>query len=251
MRILKYTLLTTGLLLSSLAQADFIGLKGDISYWYFNGSIDDQNNSTLSNYTGSDNLLLNPYAGLSNKNDIKHDGAVQASISFEHPIPFLPNAKIKYTNIDSTTNNNSGIYDSNKVDFSNTDYILYYEILDNIVSFDLGLGLANIDGNVKQYNAIQSVKYSLSGNMPMAYTSVGAKLPFTGLSAKGEAIYGGDGDVTLTDIQAELQYNFIKNLLVDVGAKVGYRYMNIDVDSKQSKFSVDFNGPYFGVDVHF
>lgn len=251
MKISKYTLLTTSLLLSSFAQADFIGLKGDVSYWYFNGSIDNKDGSGLSNYSGIDNLLTNPYAGLSTKNDIKHDGALQASISFEHPIPFLPNAKIKYTNINSTTNNNDGAFGSNKVDFTNTDYILYYEILDNIVSADIGLGLANIDGNLKQYNSVQSTTYSLSGNMPMAYASVGAKLPFTGLSAKGEAIYGGDGDVTLTDIQAELQYNFIKNLLVDVGAKVGYRYMNIDVDKKQNKYSVDFYGPYVGVDVHF
>ena len=249
MKISKCTLLATTFLLSCFTHADFIGLKGDVNYWYFNGSIDNKNNSSLSNSTGNDNLLLDPYAGLSNKNDIKHDGAIQASIAFEHPIPLLPNIKIKYTDLNTSTNN--GQYASNKVDLTNTDYILYYEILDNIVSADIGLGMANIDGKIKQYNALQSFNSSLSDNAPIAYASVGAKLPFTGLSAKGEVVVGANSDVTLTDVQAELQYDFVQSILLDVGAKVGYRYMYIDVDENKTKYKLDFNGPYIGLNAHF
>nr|WP_174507094.1 TIGR04219 family outer membrane beta-barrel protein [Acinetobacter sp. Marseille-Q1620] len=232
MKISKLMLLATALLLSPLSRADFIGLKGDISYWFYDGKIENSQ-------------------PLSNNQDIDWDGAVQASIAFEHPVPFLPNAKIKYTDLNSTTHNNSDAYGSNKVDLTNTDYILYYEILDNIISADIGAGLANIDGDIKQYDPSQYMNYSISGNAPIVYASVGGKLPFTGLSAKGEIIYGGDSDITLTDIQAELQYNFVQNLIVDVGAKVGYRYMNIDVDDDKTKFSTDFKGPYVGLNVHF
>lgn len=40
-------------------------------------------------------------------------------------------------------------------------------------------------------------------------------------------------------------------MLLDVGAKVGYRYMYIDVDENQTKYKLDFNGPYIGLNAHF
>jgi outer membrane protein len=93
--------------------------------------------------------------------------------------------------------------------------------------------------------------YTMSGNLPIAYASIGGKLPFTGLSTKGEIIVGSDGDATLTDVQAELQYNFVQSLLLDLGAKVGYRYMSIDADKDDIKYKLDFKGPYIGLNAHF
>ena len=59
MKSIQLPLFIAALGLSSFAQADFIGLKGDISYWSIGG--DSQINhktSSLSNKTGTDNLLL-------------------------------------------------------------------------------------------------------------------------------------------------------------------------------------------------
>lgn len=232
MKSIQLPLFIAALGLSSFAQADFIGLKGDVNYWSYNGKIENTK-------------------PLNGNNDIDRDNGIQASIAFEHPVPLLPNVKIKYTNLDSSTNNNDGAFSSNTIDLTNTDYILYYEILDNIVSADIGLGLANINGDFKQYDAIQSMDYTMSGNLPIAYASIGGKLPFTGLSTKGEIIVGSDGDATLTDVQAELQYNFVQSLLLDVGAKVGYRYMSIDADKDDIKYKLDFKGPYIGLNAHF
>lgn len=232
MKAIQLPLFIAALGLSSFAQADFIGLTGDVSYWSYDGKI--KNTKPLNS-----------------ENDIDRDNGIQASIAFEHPIPLLPNVKIKYTNIDSTTENNTSSPNSDKVKFTNTDYILYYEILDNIVSADIGFGLANVDSDIKQYDALQYVNNTISGNVPIAYASIGGKLPFTGLSTKGEIVVGSDGDTTMTDVQAELQYNFVQSLLIDVGAKVGYRYLNIDADKDDLKYKLDFKGPYIGLNAHF
>ena len=87
---------------------------------------------------------------------------------------------------------------------------------------------------------------------PIVYAEAGVKLPFTGLSAKAEATYTNVNDVKITDAQAEVQYNFVQSILLDLGAKVGYRVMNVeltDLDERDMKF--EFKGPYIGLDVHF
>jgi hypothetical protein len=55
---------------------------------------------------------------------------LQVSLAFEHPIPLIPNAKIRYVNLKSQTENEVAgqpVYDLN---IDHTDFILYYEILD-------------------------------------------------------------------------------------------------------------------------
>ncbi len=37
MKILKMSFLALGMSLSGFAQADFIGVKGDVSYWFYDG----------------------------------------------------------------------------------------------------------------------------------------------------------------------------------------------------------------------
>ena len=86
----------------------------------------------------------------------------------------------------------------------------------------------------------------------MIYAQAGAKLPFTGLSAKAEATYTNVNDVKITDAQAEIQYDFVKSIVLDLGAKVGYRVLNIelsDLDNRDMKFN--FKGPYIGLNAHF
>ncbi|WP_173911925.1 TIGR04219 family outer membrane beta-barrel protein [Acinetobacter sp. Marseille-Q1618] len=213
--------------LSSFAQADFIGLKGDISYWNVDGkaNIDEKNLADQ---------------------DLDRKGTVQVSAAFEHPVPILPNVKVKYTNLDTETDRNE--LSKTDINLDHTDLILYYEILDNIIKADIGVGATRLNGDVKQFGTSVDVdEYS-----PIIYAEVGGKLPFTGLSAKAEATYTNVNDVKITDAQAEVQYNFVQSMLLDLGAKVGYRVMNIeldDIDKRDMKF--EFKGPYIGLDAHF
>lgn len=229
MKVFKLSLFVTLLGLSSLAQADFIGLKGDISYWNIEGT------ANINQKTQMDQ-------------DIGRDGTVQLSMAFEHPIPIIPNIKAKYTKLDLETESNGLTLNKSEINLDHTDLILYYEILDNIIQADIGVGATRLNGDVKQLGQQLSIdQYS-----PIIYAEVGAKLPFTGLSAKAEATYTNVNDVKITDAQAEIQYDFIQSLLLDVGAKVGYRILNIelnDLDHRNIKF--DFKGPYIGLDAHF
>ena len=238
-------LVTLGL--SSFAQADFIGLKGDVSYWNIGGTSEINNQSSLSNQTGVGDLLLDPYAGINNQYDLDKKGTIQASIAFEHPIPIIPNVKLKYTKLDTETEAKFDLAKT-EINLDHTDLILYYEILDNVVKADVGIGATKLNGTVQQFSRNINVdEYS-----PIIYAEAGVKLPFTGLSAKAEATYTNVNDVKMTDAQAEFQYDFVKTIFLDLGAKVGYRILNIelnDIDKSDMKF--DFKGPYIGLNAHF
>ncbi|WP_180014512.1 TIGR04219 family outer membrane beta-barrel protein [Acinetobacter sp. YH16031] len=230
MRTQLFTALLLGLGLSSIGHADVIGLKADASYWNFDG------------YSQSAN------AG---KQDLDRQGTAQLSVAFEHPVPLLPNAKIKYVNLDSNSEQITPLNVAD-IELNNIDYILYYELLDTIVHADIGAGLTNLDGTVRNLNAGVLTQYDLDEYSPLLYATAGVKLPLTGMSAKAEAVYSHGSDIKKTDVQAELQYDFIDNLLVDVGAKVGYRIMNIDAEQNNAPdLELEFKGPYVGLDIHF
>lgn len=250
MKILKISILALGTSLCGLAQADMIGVKADASYWFYDGKAQVQPNNitSLSNKTGVDNLLLDPYEN-SREYDLDRKGSAQVSLAFEHPIPLIPNAKIRYVNLKSQTEKEVAgqpVYDLN---IDHTDFILYYEILDNVVNADIGLGATSLNGDVK---TLGLSKTDIDKTVPVIYGSAGVKLPFTGLSAKGELLYSNFNDTKIIDAQAELQYNFIDNLLVDVGLKAGYRILDIKLDDyEKNDLKFNFKGPYIGLDVHF
>lgn len=221
--------LLLGFGLSSFSHADVIGVKADLSYWNFDG------------YSQDNNF----------KHKLDRQGTAQLSVAVEHPVPLLPNAKIRYVNLDSNSEQSSPA-NAADIKLNNIDYILYYELLDTVVHADIGAGLSNLDGTVRNLNAGALNQYDLDEYSPLLYATVGVKLPFTGMSAKAEAIYTHGSDSKKTDVQAELQYDFIDNLLVDVGAKVGYRMMQVDFEQDQRPdLRLEFKGPYIGLDVHF
>lgn len=163
-------------------------------------------------------------------------------------MPIIPNIKAKYTKLDFATEADQLGLAKTDINLDHTDLILYYEILDNVVKADIGIGATRLSGDVKQFGQNVSIdEYS-----PIIYAEAGVKLPFTGLSAKAEATYTNLNDVKITDAQAEIQYDFVKSLLVDVGAKVGYRVLNIELsDMDKRDMKLDFKGPYIGLNAHF
>ena len=173
MRTQLFTALLLGLGLSSLGHADVIGLKADASYWNFDG------------YSQSANA---------SKQDLDRQGTAQLSVAFEHPVPLLPNAKIKYVNLDSNSEQSTPL-NAADIELNNIDYILYYELLDTIVHADIGAGLTNLDGTVRNLNAGALTQYDLDEYSPLLYATAGVKLPFTGMSAKAEAVYSHGSDI--------------------------------------------------------
>ncbi len=235
MKILKISMLALGISLCGVAQADVVGVKADASFW---------------NYDGQANMAAQTAL---DDQDLDRKGAAQISVAIEHPVPLIPNAKIRYVNLKTQTENEVAgqtVYD---LDIDHADFILYYEILDNIVDADIGVGASTFNGDVK---TLALTKTQIDKTVPVIYGSAGVKLPFTGLSAKAEVLYSNFDDTQVTDAQAELQYNFVDNLLVDVGLKAGYRILDVKFDDYESNHAkndikFDFKGPYVGVDIHF
>ena len=222
MKVAQAGLLALGVGLSGLALADLVALKGDISYWAYDGHAE-----TV------------PFS----KEKLDNEGAVQFSVALEHPVPIIPNAKIRYVNLDTQTERSA--YD---VNLDHADFILYYEILDNVVDLDIGAGATTLNGHINRLDQ----RTNIDETYPIIYGTVGGKLPFTGLSAKAELTYSNFDDAQLTDALAEIQYNFIDNMLVDVGVKVGYRIFTVDLDDyNHNDIKLDFKGPYIGLDAHF
>ena len=211
----------------SAAQADFIGVKGSVDYWKYN--------SDLSSALGQP--------------EMKDDASLSFALAVEHPVPLLPNVKIKHSTLEAESEREVLNEKMERIDLDYSDFIVYYEILDNIVSADIGVGAKVLDGTVQQnLTEVEQV----SETLPMLYAEAGVKLPFTGLSAKAEASYAKFDDTVISDAQAELKYNFIDNLLVDVGLKAGYRILDVELnEGDERNLQLDFKGPYLGLEAHF
>lgn len=232
---MKKIAIATALLIASTAQADTLyGLYADANYWHTSADITD--NGSKQSFDDEGNYML--------------------SASLEHGVPLIPNVRVRHADISHSQNTAIA---RDEVAFTSTDAIAYYEILDNVVSVDLGLGAKRISGDVKYTGGTTP---DLNKTLPMAYASVGAKLPFTGLSAKAELGVGIGSNVKATDAQAEIKYDFVKTAAIDLGIKGGYRVLSLDYDEMDVKYlgnvfgsqvpyKADFKGPYVGVEVHF
>lgn len=188
-------------------------------------SVSAQADTLLGLYAGVDGIVN---TGESNNVSADNDVVGSYYLAFEHPVPFLPNAKVRYTQLDQSSKAKA------------LDAIGYFEILDNVVSVDVGLGAKRfIESN------------SDATTIPALYASAGGKLPFTGLSAKAEAFVGKGTDADFSDINAEIKYNFIENLAIDLGLKAGYRIMTVNVDDSGSGNDFKVQGPYLGLEAHF
>lgn len=194
-------------------------------------SISAQADTLLGIYAGAEGLV-----NTGDTNHISADNEVVGSyyLAFEHPIPFLPNAKLRYTKFDQSGSNG---------DF--WDAMGYYEVLDNIVSLDVGLGAKRVNTDINANNN------DVTTTIPALYASAGGKLPFTGLSAKAEVFVGKGNDAHFTDYNAEIKYNFIENLAIDLGVKAGYRAMMVKVDDSGTSNDINVQGPYLGLEAHF
>ncbi len=225
-------LLTAGIISVSAisAHADTLyGVYADANYWYADANVGAHGNK---------------------KTDYKDKGQLMLSANVEHGVPMVPNVYASHTPLKTEKDFSTG---KHEIDLTSTDLVAYYEVLDNVVSVDVGLGAKVLQGEGK-FTSIAGKKLggkSLDETLPMAYGSVGAKLPLTGLSAKVKAGYAKGSDVEATDAQAEVKYDFVDNIVVDLGAKAGYRVSKVKYDKKDVKLDSEFKGPYVGLEAHF
>ena len=225
-------------------------------------------------YIGGHGWNMDTEGGFSNTSsltnfdfDTETKGSFYAAL--EHPIPLVPNIKVRQTEMDSagdvslTTSFTFGdqLFTSQSdlmtdVDVSNTDIILYYELFDNdLVSFDVGLNGKYIDGSLFVEDANDPTVSALedfSGVVPMVYSRLEVGLPFTGWGVYAEGSFLSIDDHTLSDYQAAVTYEFVDNLAVDMTFELGYRAVVLELEDLDDIYSdLEFSGAYAGLEIHF
>lgn len=245
---LKVLALSASLLLSGYSYADVIGGTIELAYW-------------KGNYDGN---MVSKGTDISVNNELQFDDtdALEVTVSFEHPVPVLPNVKIRHIDLDETENgeldditfngetfpNNADV--TSNLDLSHTDLILYYEVLDNIVSLDLGLDIKRFDGQldiIEDDDPDTRSTTKIDETLPMLFGSVEVELPFTGLALGGElSIVSYDGD-SLSDARVRLRQNMSIAFI-----ELGYRQFSIDVeDVSNVDVDADISGVYLSTGLDF
>lgn len=188
-------------------------------------------------------------AGADLKNDLGLSEESEGYVYFivEHPVPIIPNFKYVSTKL---TSSGSGVVNftfdgtpytagvNTKIDLNQDDFILYYEVLDNVVSLDVGLNAKKIDGQV----VIDTDITTFSETIPMLYAAAEIMLP-AGFAIAGDISYASYNGDDISDITAKVTYTTDFML----GIEAGVRSLNINVDGDNIKSDVEFSGIFAGV----
>jgi outer membrane protein len=246
---MKKLLLASSLLaLSGLAQAAALGLTIGANAWQ--QSFDGRGRS--GNLGSSIDL----------ENDLNYDGDTGANFyaSFEHPIPLIPNIRIEQTELKVEENNTlirdvdfgGGSYPTatpfeSAVDLSHTDLTVYYEILDNWVSLDIGLTARFFQEGVEISALGQTGSVEIDNTLPILYAAVKLELPLSGLYVGGKANASNYDKRDVIDYSVNLGYETDLGL----GLELGYRSLSVEESSRQEDYDITVDGAYAGVFFHF
>jgi outer membrane protein len=239
-------------LIPSLACADTVfGVYGGVGQWYLD----------MEGEVGQYGV----HAAL-DKLGLQSEVVDQVWGKIEHPIPFLPNIGAAHnqlsTTVLSTTGQQIGIGNiridvqvdiQTEMNLSLDDVTFYYELLDNTVSFDVGVTARRLSGYVKIIPEVGDVfRANLEGVVPLAYVSARMDFPFSGFHIGAAANGISYGEDKISDIATEIGYEFEVFSVLDVGLSIGYRSMTL-LSKELSALYADakFTGSYANLTVHF
>lgn len=204
--------------------------------------------------------------------DLSDEGKGSVWIAIEHPVPLVPNLKLRYNQLDTDGSADVADFEFGGITYNGTstvdaeldhfDAIFYYEFLDNdLVSLDLGVNIkygdfqVDISGETTDSNGnsvTASSSESYKGVIPMLYGAGAIGIPTTGLSLYAEANWIGYDDYNAYDVQAGAEYLVIDNPVIELGLQLGYRKIKIDVEDLSDLYiDTEFDGAYAGVMAHF
>jgi outer membrane protein len=231
---------------ASASSADVLGLKAGASVWNadFSGEVQ----------SGPEPVDLASDLGFSDEN------YAQAYVSLELPIPLLPSARLQYTALDQEAagqlNTTFEGVDYNgatttSLDLTHVDLVVYWELLDNVVSLDLGVqgkimdGELVLSGQSEGQEVVTTV--AIDETLPLLYGAIGADLPLTGLGVYLSVAGITYEDNQVTDINAKVFYD-----MKLIGFEGGWRELRMQLDDLSDvNADVAVGGPYLGVNLHF
>lgn len=229
------------------AHADTLSLTIGAYYWQPDIEGDVQSSGTLVN--------------LQSDLGFDDDSTQAVYLQLEHPIPILPNLLVQYTPLDltqSSTLSRSIVFDGDlypassdvktSLDLSHADATFYYEVLDNMVSLDLGLTLRYFPESVSiQSRSLgQSSSFDFDALVPMVYGAARVALPLK-LSVGGDVNWLGAGDSRLMDYRVNVDWN----PLLGLRAELGWRNLTLDYEDGDDVADLTLKGAYAGVSYRF
>jgi len=200
--------------------------------------------------------------------DKKDSNEIYVWMLIEHSIPIVPNIRLEYVSV-----TDEGITDgavagypideyATTIEMRQFDIIPYYNILDNTawVTLDLGLDLKVIetkadilldDGTL----VTRAIHYTNTETdiVPLLYIRTRVEIPDTNIGFEADVKYITNGDSTVYDIRAKVDYTLDFVPVYQPGVEIGYRVQNFaleDADTN-SKTDIDFAGVYAGLTVRF
>ncbi len=247
------TTLSAAATLAVSANADFLRVEMGAGGW-------SQTPSGYISRTDSDGALNLNGTYTSNENESTQ---LYVWALLKHPLPIIPNLRLEYVNVDDdgkVTGSVNGIALPNGGDATiktdQYDVIPYYNILDNTfwVTLDLGLDIryATADSTVTD-SVTGAVIYSGSDSVviPFVYARGRVQVPGTGLGLESDIKYITDGDSTVYDFRAKVDYTFDITPLIQPGIEVGYRAQKYDIVDGSDRANLDYKGVYVGAMLRF
>lgn len=183
-------------------------------------------------------------------------------LALEHGVPVLPNIRAQYFSIDvdgadvlsRTIEFNGQVFTLNDtvttvVDLRQTDAVFYYEVLDNVVSLDLGLAVSLLQGSIEVANSIDTARAEFDEVIPLLYAKARVDLPLTGMWVGAQVQGMGYDDNSLIEFDAQLGWES----QIGLGIELGYRAVRIELATFDDVDAADIEvrGPYAAINYHF
>jgi outer membrane protein len=232
------------------AQADLAGLHAGYARW-------DQG------YSG----LLRSQGASASDIDLDRDLALADRqgkmlwLNVEHPLPFLPNFRVERTALNTQGERilsqslhfggetfAAGTRISSQFDLDHDDLILYYEVLDNVVSVDIGIDVKAFDGGLTVASNGRRGHARIDGQLPLLYLHAETLLPGNLL------LVGQISALDVQDTEIRDQRLAIRASLSDsMGIEFGERRLRVTLDDQDEDLTgnAEFSGRYLALTLSF
>ena len=265
MKKLSIALITAGLV--SLASADLLSVSAGVGYWKENISGYVKKDNTI-NYFGT----ISNYGGTTGYLGLKDETRPYLWVKFIHPVPFIPNVKLQYTNYDTSGHSNyiAGnvkIGDVNintalvNADTTQTiksyDATFFYEFKPVVADIEAGFGVDYWKGYTRIYGTSQATgetKTWVDNNweviLPYLYAHI-ETMKFFGFSAIANVKWAKAGENHHYDYTGAIKYTIDVPGPVNPFIKVGYRYKEVYGESDGTSTLLKYKGAFLELGAKF
>ncbi len=166
------------------------------------------------------NLGLDAWQGSAKVDEVRRDSDVKPSfnMSVEHQHDWLPNARLRWSTIDSDF-----------ASFDKTDVSLYYNVLHHdLMEFDVG-------ANVSTFSNSRYVKTDATDGGDFDervfnwYADAIIRVPDSEWAVIGQFDFGNRNGIKMSDLTAGMQYQALKKEDFSLDLKAGYRVIDLDM----------------------